>query len=114
MAKGDRAKKPPKKGMRRFTVTMTAEMTLDVSQELLDEVLTDEWRAQMYQLHTPEEVAHHLAFNLIQGRSFQSLDGFAMLPDNAVEEVSSELFDEEVEEIKPEPKPKPKKSKRKR
>jgi hypothetical protein len=54
---------------------MDAEVSID--ERLLEDVLTEEWRSSFYPLHTPADVAEHLAFNLIQGRSLSSLDGFA-------------------------------------
>lgn len=52
---------------------------ISLTQKVFDTVLTDEWRSHFYNLHTREQVAEHLAFNLMQGRSLESLDGFAEL-----------------------------------
>jgi hypothetical protein len=60
---------------RKFYATFTVE--IDIAPALLKSVLTDEWRSQFYPFMTPEDVAEHLAFNLIQGRSLSLLDGFA-------------------------------------
>lgn len=69
----DVKKRKPKP--RRFFVTMTAH--IELSQELLDAVLTDEWRRQFFDLQSPEEVAEHLAYNLAQHHELKLLDGFA-------------------------------------
>lgn len=63
--------------MRRFAVSCEVTCEIELSQSLLDAVLTDEWRARFYKLLFPVDVAQHLAFNLLQGRSLTSLDGFA-------------------------------------
>lgn len=60
---------------RKFLVQFSVEV--EVEQALLDSVLTDEWRSQMYNFHTPEQVAGHLAFNFIQGTELTSIDGYA-------------------------------------
>lgn len=66
-------KTPPPK--RRFLVSALIEITIE--EHLLTDVLTDEWRQTFYALTTAEDVAGHLAYNLIQGRRIGSLDGFA-------------------------------------
>ena len=73
-------------------VPMTVE--IEVDQRVFDAVLTDEWRAQYYRFHTPEEVGAHLAYNLIQGRTLSSLDGFADLPDDLARVIAVAEIDE--------------------
>jgi hypothetical protein len=70
-----------KSTMRRFKVVKVLTVELSVDQRLLDEVLTDEWRASFYKLRTPADVADHLAYNLMQGRPLATLDGFADQPE---------------------------------
>jgi len=84
---------------RRFFVTMTAH--IEISQELLDSVLTDEWRSTFYDhLREPEDIAEMLAFNLAQGREIKSLDGFADQPERAAKllDFRSEGPGEETDE----------------
>lgn len=47
----------------------------------------DEWRAQLYNLHTEEDVLQHLAYNCaVNGQqNAASLDGWADLPVDAVQ-----------------------------
>lgn len=66
---------------RMFCVEMTVDIAID--EKLIADVLDPKWRAQFYDLHTPEQVAEHLAFNLVQGRLLQHLDGFADQPEDA-------------------------------
>jgi len=65
-----------------FTVTLTARIAIEES--VFPAVLTDEWRKHFYPFHTPEDVAQHLALNLVQGRLMRELDGFADQPEDDV------------------------------
>jgi len=71
---------------RRFVATL--EVEIEIEDSLLEAVLTDAWRAYFYVLHTPEDVADHLAPNLAQGRELTSLDGFADQPEGAASLVA--------------------------
>lgn len=68
--------------MRRFIVTL--EVAVDVEQSVIDRCLTAEWQSTFYPMRDAEDVAGHIAFNLAQGRSLCSLDGFADLPERSV------------------------------
>ena len=63
--------------MKKFVVEIVVRAEIEISEELLNSVLTDEWRQSFYNLTTPAQVAEHLAFNLAQERPIESLDGFA-------------------------------------
>jgi hypothetical protein len=66
---------------RMFRVNVAVDISLD--EALVASVLDPKWRAQFYDLRTPEDVAGHLAFNLLQGRLMRHLDGFADQPEDA-------------------------------
>ena len=74
---------------RRFVVEITVE--IDVSESLLSDVLTDEWRDRYYRFFHATEVAEHLAFNLLGGHDVSQLDGFADQPDDAAELVRDSM-----------------------
>lgn len=76
---------------RRFVVTM--EVSIEVDERLIDDVLTDEWRNMFYPLRDAKEVASHLAHNLVQGRRLFTLDGFADQREDRVTvmDVTSEM-----------------------
>jgi hypothetical protein len=81
---------------RRFLVRLLVEIDLD--ERLLADVLTDEWRQQHYAtVRTAEDVADHLAFNLVQGRSLATLDGFADQPEDRARLLGLEIEDPAVE-----------------
>ncbi len=76
----------PVKIRRRFVVSISLE--IDVDESLLARVLTDEWRGKFYDLQSADDVAEHLAFNLLCGcGGVGQLDGFADQPDDAAEIV---------------------------
>jgi len=56
---------------------------LELDQKVID-VVDDEWRSQLYDLHTPEEIAAHIGYNLMRSWSCKltSLDGWADLTDD--------------------------------
>lgn len=88
---------------RSFYVTFGVEV--EVSQALLDSVLTNEWSEQFYQLQSAGEVAAHMAYNLVRGVPLTSLDGFADQPGDAATLIG-QLDVHEVNEIVIRPKPK--------
>lgn len=69
----------------KFTGTITIDVEIEVSDELIAGVLTPEWRKAFYPLKTAEEVAYHLAYNEIRnGLTVSRLDGFADRPESDV------------------------------
>jgi|GEM_PF-5798726 len=66
---------------RKFIVQWTTECVIELEDEVIDRV-DDEWRRFLYDLNTPEEIAEHIAFNIIVNNAGLSrLDGWADLPD---------------------------------
>lgn len=82
---------------RKFEVTYTIYSTLTLDDEVID-VVDDEWRKQLYNLHTPEEIAEHVGRNLIFGRELSSLDGWANQP-NSNADIYIDNEDIEAKEI---------------
>jgi hypothetical protein len=75
--------------MSKRTFEVALYVTVEIDDAVFASVLTDEWRGHHYALHTPEDVAEHLAFNLVNGRALSSLDGFADLEDDAASVVET-------------------------
>ena len=72
---------------RRFEIDFTAfgDWLVDSAViELEDIVITrvdDEWRDMLYDLHTPEQIAEHIAYNLIINKiGLSQMDGWADMP----------------------------------
>jgi len=69
-------------GKRTFQIEFTGSATLELDDQVID-VVDDAWRAGLYDLHTPEEIAEHIAYNLIFNKwSLSALDGWADQPDS--------------------------------
>lgn len=69
--------------------------------EIDDEVIAavdDDWRKHLYPLHTPEEIAQHVAFNLlVNGARLTQLDGWAD-KDDSMATVLRNTIEVEAEE----------------
>ncbi len=86
--------------MRRFKVRVEIETEIEIDQAVFDEV-DDDWRAAFYELRTDEQIAEHIAYNLIYNRlSFSVLDGWNLPVDAARERIEAAMEpDIELEEI---------------
>lgn len=55
---------------------------VDIHEDAISRV-DNEWRSMLYELHTPEEIAEHIAHNLINNNiGLSQMDGWADMPDN--------------------------------
>ena len=104
---------------RRFEIVITVDnfydyyAEIELDQKVIDAV-TDEWRSVFYPLYTPEDIAEHIAYNLIINRArLTRLDGWADLSDGMAVITKHPYFQEdydfyntdyeiEAREIKPE------------
>lgn len=78
--------------MRKFEVEILGSVTIELDEKVIDAV-DDSWRANIYDLKTPEEIASHIAYNLVvNGASLSRLDGWADQLDE-----SARITDEEIE-----------------
>jgi hypothetical protein len=67
---------------RRFRVDfgVRGSLVIELDEKVIS-VVDDIWRSQLYDLHTPEEIAGHVAYNLANGSRLSQLDGWADQPD---------------------------------
>ncbi len=88
-------------GKRKFEITFNGIAYIELDDQVID-VVDDEWRSHLYNLRTPEEIAEHIAYNLIfNNGSLSILDGWADQPDeNAKYRDMETEVDIEAEEIK--------------
>lgn len=80
---------------RKFEVEMRVLAVVELDDAVI-EAVDDEWRSMFYKLHTPEDIAEHIAYNLIINKwPLSSLDGWANLPDDFAKlvEVECDLFE---------------------
>lgn len=63
---------------RKFRVRMTVDVEVEVDQAAID-VVDDEWRSHLFDLHSPSDIVEHVAFNhLLNGvDDINQLDGWA-------------------------------------
>lgn len=88
--------------MRTFVIQIEGTATIQLDEKVID-VVDDEWRSMLYDLHTPEEIAHHIAYNLIFNRAnLTMLDGWADLEDHMAQVAETDWEEDwEVKEITP-------------
>ena len=87
---------------RRFHIRIEGEAIIELADEVID-VVDDEWRDCLYYLITPDQIAEHIAYNLIVNRiPLSMMDGWADQPDtNAkVVEIQWDMAACEVEKEK--------------
>lgn len=81
MAKKKKADK--KRPTRKFTVHLETSVELELDEEVISRVINniDNWQNVYYAFDKVEEVAQHIAYNLlINGFSLDQLDGWGDLP----------------------------------
>lgn len=85
--------------MRYFNVRFTGEAVIALADEVID-VVDEEWRSMFYDLHTPEDIAEHIAYNLVVNRwDLSSLDGWADQPRSNAKLVYSDMSPYAAEEL---------------
>ena len=82
-----------------FIIEYNGSATIELDDQVID-VVNDEWRSQLYDLHTPEEIAEHIAYNFIfNSARLSDLDGWADQPDRNARLWENDVDRIEVEEL---------------
>jgi hypothetical protein len=82
-----------------FEVTYTKTILLELDDKVIDAV-DDEWREELYNLHTPEEIAEMIGrCKILFDSNLSSLDGWADQPDENARLIETIDEDTEAEEI---------------
>lgn len=65
--------------MKHFKCHFTVEVEIAVADHVIAEVLLPDWSKNFYDLRTPQEVAEHIAYNVVANgvKDLTTLDGFA-------------------------------------
>ena len=64
---------------RTFTVHLEADVEIEIDDRAIDTV-DDSWRQYFYDLETPEDIAGHIAYNMVVNRlGLSRMDGWADL-----------------------------------
>ncbi len=65
-----------------FTVRFHGDVEVRLDDAVIDAV-TEEWRGKFYDLHSPEDIAQHIAYNYIANNArLSQLDGWADQPNS--------------------------------
>lgn len=73
-----------------FEISLSGTVTVEIDDQVI-EAVNDDWRATFYKLRTPEEIAGHIAYNLVVNRvKLSQMDGWADQPDSNVKVVNEE------------------------
>jgi hypothetical protein len=85
--------------VRKFKIEISGSAVIEIDDSVIAAV-DDEWRSQFYWLTTPEQVAEHVAFNMIKnGIQISQMDGFADQNNSSVR-MSRDELDFDATEIK--------------
>jgi hypothetical protein len=67
---------------RKFNVTICVDVEIELDDAVINAV-DDEWRKSLYDLKTPQDIANHIAYNMIINNwKLSHLDGWADQPDD--------------------------------
>lgn len=84
---------------RKFRISMTIDCDIILDEDVINRV-DDEWRSQFYNLTSANDVAEHIAYNLVVNNArLSQLDGWADMKDLQAAIISdsvSELSSEEI------------------
>lgn len=73
-------------GKKQFNLHLECDAIIEIDDAVIQAV-DDDWRSSLYDLHTPEEIARHIGYNLIvNGLHLSSMDGWAD-QDNSLAQV---------------------------
>jgi len=77
-------------GTKKFSARVTIDVDIEVSKSVLKTAQSKSWRETFYNFKTDDEVAAHLAYNLVRGAALSQLDGFANRDDSEAAVISIE------------------------
>ena len=84
--------------MRSFLVEFSGEVYIDLDEKVID-VVDDKWREKLYDLHTPEDIAKHIAYNMVFNKwPLSSLDGWADQPNENAQITEVDIYGLEAQE----------------
>ena len=70
-------------------------VVIDLDEKVIS-VVNDEWRKSLYDLHTPEDIAAHIAYNLVVNKiPLSSMDGWADQPNENARIIEDDIYEED-------------------
>ena len=86
-------------GKRYFNLRFFGEATIELDDQVID-VVDDEWRKDLYNLKTPEDIAEMVGRCMVWNRAdLSDLDGWADQPDSNARVIYRDWETDSVEEI---------------
>jgi hypothetical protein len=83
-----------------FSIELSGTATVEIDDQAI-QVVDDDWRESLYNLRTPEEIARHIAYNLIVNNArLSQLDGWADQPDDNAKITESPEWEVKAELVK--------------
>lgn len=91
-----KTKPKPNKNRQTLTVTVITKVKLDLDKALLPD---DDWRSQFYPIHTMNDVARHIAYNVVANgmERITQLDGFV---DRSVDDCKILDVEHETDDVR--------------
>ena len=87
-------------GKRRFAITLEAEAVIELDDAVIN-VVDDEWRASLYDLYTPEEIAEMVGRMMIAHHyELSQIDGWVDQPDENAKVIDIDWNTTDINEIK--------------
>lgn len=83
-----------------FRIVFVCEVEIEIDETAINQV-DDEWRESLYNLVTPEDIAEHLAYNLVfnNAKDISYLDGWANLPKGLAKITEQDVWVDDSGEI---------------
>lgn len=85
---------------RQFHISLNGEAVIELDDAVITAV-TDKWRGKFYNLHSSEDIAVHIGYNIfINGATLSLLDGFGDQPNSNVRVVEQIDWSVEAKGVK--------------
>lgn len=86
---------------RKFRVVFSVAVDVMLSEALIQEALSNDFAVKIFPFDSANEVAHHLAYNLVCNRAeLRQLDGFALRDSNEAEVVKEDWEEDDTKELR--------------
>lgn len=86
----------------KFKATWAVTVEMEVTDAMVDEAMSADWKKYYYDLRSKIEVAEHLSYNAVVNgvRDFTMLDGFAHTKKDDIKVLKVDSYMEECNEVK--------------
>jgi len=70
--------------MKKYNIAFRVEMDLEIHEDVIERGLSQEFKDSFYEFNDENDVAEHIAYNIIGGSTLSMIDGFADMPNEYV------------------------------